>query len=194
MTSCSSCDVTLTCPWCQTESLEAGSSCTWCHTPCRTRSSLQRENDTEDSLMNVSVNLHLWKHRWCLQVRHVPAMQPCDCWTWWNHSDGRYSISPAFTLQRSGRALRYWGYCSRSGSRGSKGIHGTWGVRGGVGQCFKQCRDHQDLHRYLNAPSQSCSDPRPQTRRHLADDTAPADTHLRHTHRGQKVTMVTKDG
>lgn len=60
---------------------------------------------------------------WYVQV---PAMQPCDCCTWWNHSDGKYSISPAFTLQWSGRARRYCGNRSRSGFSGSRGIHGTW--------------------------------------------------------------------
>lgn len=40
VTSCSCCDVTSTL-WPQTASPTAGSSCTWCRTPCRTRSSLQ---------------------------------------------------------------------------------------------------------------------------------------------------------
>lgn len=35
---------------------------------------------------------------WMSQVS-LPAIQPWDCWTWWNHRAGRYSSSPARTVQ-----------------------------------------------------------------------------------------------
>lgn len=108
-----------------------GSSCTWCHTPCHTRSSLRG---------NQSIHVNWgpeWSSRSSATFWPVPAVHPWDCWTWWNHSDGRYRISPALTLQRSGLASRYWGYRCRSGFRGSSGIHGTckgplWSVVGAV--------------------------------------------------------------
>lgn len=105
-----------------------------------------------------------------------PAMQPCDCWTWWNHNDGRYSISPAFTLQCSGRARLYCGYRSRSGSRGSRGIHGTW--EGGWGVRVGCSGSTGRNNRHLKAPSQSRSDRRPRTRRRPADGKRLAGTAL----------------
>lgn len=56
----------------------------------------------------------------------LPAIQPCDCWTWWNQREGRYNISPAFTVHFKDFAWAYSGYLSRSGFKGSRGIQGTW--------------------------------------------------------------------
>lgn len=37
-------------------------------------------------------------------------IQACDCLTWWNHKDGKYSTSPAFSVTFKVCALRYSGY------------------------------------------------------------------------------------
>lgn len=53
-------------------------------------------------------------------------MQPWDCRTWWNQSEGRYNISPALTVQCRALTCLYAGKRSKSGFSGSRGIHGTW--------------------------------------------------------------------
>ena len=55
----------------------------------------------------------------------LPAIQPCDCCTWWNQREGRYSVWPACTVTSTGRQRAYSGYRAKSGDRGSIAIHGT---------------------------------------------------------------------
>ena len=72
----------------------------------------------------VYIILYTFKSTECVLI--IPAIHPWDCCTWWNHSDGRYSVSPALTVTQTGVAWAYNGYFSRSGFNGLTGIHGTY--------------------------------------------------------------------
>ena len=69
--------------------------------------------------------MHMHRSKARCYVFTVPAMQPWDCRTWWYQREGRYRISPSFTVTSTPRALLKSGYFTRSGSRGFTAIQGT---------------------------------------------------------------------
>lgn len=80
---------------------------------------------TDALLWNIYLHIHHSSKMYLEILSILPAIQPCDCWTWWNQREGRYNISPAFTVHCKGFAWAYSGYSSRSGFKGSRGIQGT---------------------------------------------------------------------